>query len=427
MGGLDMDKILIQQNPHWNDHIYDNLISRKILADLKKQLELSEILILQGIRRSGKSTLFQLLINELVKRVHAKSILYVNLDDPFFSDIRTDPKSFYTVVETAEKIVGCKVQYLFLDEVQNVEGWEQFVKSTYDSNIFKKIFITGSNSSLLSSQYATLLTGRYIKQHIYPLSFHEILINLGITDKVKLLDQKSQVLRVVDSIMQYGSFPKVYLTNDVDLKRSQLISYYETIIYKDCIDNNGIRDTKTFKDLCHYMISHAGSAYSYKSLSKFLGCSDVTIKEFINIIQGCYILQELTEYSLSLQKQIKGKKKSYIIDNGFIHAIAFKFFDAKGQLFENLVYSELNKVFGQEVYFYNVNNECDFIINDNNELTAIQVCYTITAENRTRELNGLKSVMNEFNCNKAYIITYDQEETISDKIEFVPFWKFFFK
>jgi len=284
-----VDEIIALQNPHWNQASYNNLMERDIFQTLVAQLELSEILVLQGIRRCGKSTLFQLLINELMSTVDPKKILYVNLDDPFFTQIHLEPKSFYKITQTAEKLTDQKVEYLFLDEVQNIDGWEKFVKSTYDSKQFKKIFITGSNSSLLSSDYATLLTGRYIKEQIYPLTFNEIMANTGVTDKIQLVAEKPRALKITDDILQYGSFPKIYKTKNVELKRKLLISYYETIIFKDCIDNNQIRESKKFKELSHYMISHSGSTYSYKSLSKAMESSDMTIKDFIHI-EGYHLL-----------------------------------------------------------------------------------------------------------------------------------------
>lgn len=175
-----MEQVLQLQNPHWEKGLYDDLMYRDVFAELKSQLSMSEIMVLQGIRRCGKSTLFKLLINELMQTTEPKRILYVNLDDPYFTDLYQDPKNFYKIKQAAEKLVGSEFEYLFLDEVQNIIMWEKFVKSMYDSNIYKKIFVTGSNSSLLSGRYATLLTGRYIKHHIYPLSYNEILTSKNI-------------------------------------------------------------------------------------------------------------------------------------------------------------------------------------------------------------------------------------------------------
>ena len=142
-----MEKVILTQNKHWKSS-YSNLYSREILTTLISYLVTKQIQVLQGIRRSGKSTLFKLIINHLRNTVDPKEILYVNLDDPFFIPYAHEPTKLYEIVQTAEKITQTKVKYLFFDEVQAIEGWEHFIKSVYDSEEFSKIFITGSNSTL---------------------------------------------------------------------------------------------------------------------------------------------------------------------------------------------------------------------------------------------------------------------------------------
>lgn len=164
-----MEKILIDQNRHWTGNRYDNLMERACLNELYRLLSLKEIMVLLGVRRCGKTTIFRLLINYLMQHNDPTSIFYVNLDDPYFDAASVDAKYLYKIVENAERFSGTKIAYLFLDEIQNIPGWEKFIKSVYDSEKFKKIFITGSNSSLLQGQYATLLSGRYVNMMIHPL------------------------------------------------------------------------------------------------------------------------------------------------------------------------------------------------------------------------------------------------------------------
>ena len=142
-----MQKVLLTQNIHW-ERAYKGLYRRDVFDKLESFLETKQIQVIQGIRRSGKSTLFKLLINHLMQTNEPKSILYINLDDPFFTPYRKDARKFYEIVLMAEKLTQTKVDYLFLDEVQNMQGWESYVKSVYDSELFKKIFVTSSNSTL---------------------------------------------------------------------------------------------------------------------------------------------------------------------------------------------------------------------------------------------------------------------------------------
>lgn len=147
-----MDKILLAQNKHWRGEPYEGLINRRALSSLLKKLHLKEIQVLLGVRRSGKSSIFKLLINHLAQNVDPGKILYLNLDDPYYAEVWKDPKTLYSILETAEKLTAAKIEYIFLDEIQNVRDWEKFIKSVYDSERFAKIFITGSNSSLLKGR-----------------------------------------------------------------------------------------------------------------------------------------------------------------------------------------------------------------------------------------------------------------------------------
>ena len=144
-----MEKVIFSQNKHWKSR-YTNLYSREVLDLLINNLKTKHIQVLQGIRRSGKSTLFKLLINHLSESVKPKEILYINLDDPFFIPYAHEPTKLYEIVQMAEKITQVKVKYLFFDEIQAIEGWEHYIKSIYDGEQFTKIFITGSNSTLLN-------------------------------------------------------------------------------------------------------------------------------------------------------------------------------------------------------------------------------------------------------------------------------------
>ena len=165
--------------------------------------------------------------------------------------------------------------------------------------------------------------------------------------------------------------------------------------------------------------------YSYNSLSKVVGSNENTISTFIKILENAYFLKELNQFSYSLKTQNKARKKIYCIDNGFLTTVSFRFFDKKGALFENLVFSELYKYYPEEIYYYNDTHECDFIIHNEKTQCAIQVCYEINNGCRDRELKGLKAAMKTFNLPKGLIITYDQEEMITDNIQIIPFWKIF--
>lgn len=418
-----MEKALLMQNRHWRGESYAGLFARDLVPVLLEKMQLKEIQVLLGIRRSGKSTIFRLLINHLMTRVDPHSLFYINLDDPFFSEVCRDARELYRLVETAEKLTGHQVSHLFLDEVQNVREWQKFVKSVYDSETFTKIFVTGSNSALLQGDYATLLSGRYVTDHTYPLSFKEILANQGITDRFALVDNRPLVLNLFEAMLRFGAFPEILKVADPDLKREVLVSYYETIVLKDCIANSTIRETRIFKDLTHYLLSNVSGPYSYNSLARAVESNENTVREFLNVLEGSFLVSEMKNYSYSLKQQSKARKKCYCIDNGIINAVSFSSSENRGTLLENLVYAELLKMGHQEVYFYNEQKECDFIVKNGTELIAVQVCFELNDRNRGREITGLRAAMAKYGIRQGVVITADREEEAAEGCVVLPFWK----
>ena len=418
-----MEKVVLSQNRHWNKP-YEDLYERDVFADLVKKLDVKHIQVLQGIRRSGKSTLFKLLINHLSLEIDPQEILYVNLDDPFFIPYSDDATKLHDVIQTAQKLTQKKITYLFLDEVQAINGWERYVKSVYDNEAFKKIFITGSNSSLLNGDLATLLTGRYLSTKVYPLSLKEILKINDITNYMQLIEHSPMVLNIVDNMMKYGSFVEIY-ESDMEFKREILSSYYDTILLKDCVSNNAIRDVKSFKELSFYLLSNATSPYSYNSLAKAIDINDKSVKEYMSYLEDSYLVDELKHYAYSLKEQNHSKKKIYANDNGFL-SLSYSFSENSGKMLENLVYTELIKAH-YEVYFYNKNFECDFIAIKDDKRIAIQVCYELHEQNKKREIAGLNKL--PFDVDSKYIITYNQSDILQsdtlDDIKIVKFWEYF--
>ena len=169
-----MEKTLIRQNAQWNGKMFDHLCPRDIMDNLLKKKTMRHVQILTGVRRCGKSTVFKLLINDLLQSgVSGKSILVLNLDDPQFIPFWDDSSKLFGVIENAERLTGEKVKFLFLDEVQHLCDWEIFIKSAYDTEIFEKIYITGSNSQLLQNRFSALLSGRYFENEVRPFSVRE--------------------------------------------------------------------------------------------------------------------------------------------------------------------------------------------------------------------------------------------------------------
>lgn len=420
-----MERAILEQNPHWKGENYKNLYKRSFFDRLKDNLQVKHIQILTGIRRSGKSTIFRMLVNELMKTENPKSILMLNMDDPLYFEVWEKPGSFYKMIELAEKLTGEKIKYLFIDEAQAVKGWETFVKSAYDSEIFQKIFVTGSNSSFLNNEYSTLLSGRYLDEKVFPYSFPEILAQNGIHNYLDAVGETPKVLRLLDECLEWGCFPEIVPLRDERLKSNLLKSYFDSIIMKDCISRYQIGEVATFKKLLLYGISNAGSVHSYKSLGIAAGTNENTAKKYINILNDSHIIQDVSNFAFSLKENVRNSHKIYVADNGITNSVSYRFWDNKAKLFENFVFNELQKQRNEEITFANSETECDFVIKNKFDYQAVQVCYELMPGNHAREVRGFERIEKEVKLSKKTIITYNQSAEIDD-IEVIPVWKWVF-
>lgn len=391
----------------------DSGITREI--DFDKQLKTKQITVISGIRRSGKSTL----LAQFSKKY--SEYYYLNFDDERLIDFKVE--DFENLMIVWQKKYRAKV--IFLDEIQNVKNWERFVRRIFEEGY--KVFVTGSNAKLLSSELATHLTGRYFRIELYPFSFREYLNFLKIDYNKKDTKTEVKILKHFDKYLQNGGFPEYLKYNDVEfIKR-----IYENILYKDLLTRFKIRETKSFKELANYLFSNFTKETSYNSLKKILGFKNVmSVKNYIGFMEESYLLFELYKYDYSLKKQYVSNKKIYVVDNGIRNIVSFYFSEDKGRLLENAVFIELKRR-ARELYFYREKNECDFLIYNKNKITdLIQVTVAYNEGNKKRELAGIVEAAKQFGLKKGLILTHEQEEKFQSggvKIEIMPIWKWLLK
>jgi len=388
---------------------------RGVIRDINFDYLLSSPLIsvLTGIRRSGKSTLLRQIAE------YYDSFYYINFDDERLGSFEiTDFRILMLVFNKKQQ-----AKVFLLDEIQMVPGWEQFVRRLYEQEY--KVFITGSNAKLLSSELSTSLTGRYQKIELFPFSFSEFLKLKKIEYTEPTSAKQSEILKALDEYIIKGGFPEYLLSNDKEYLRL----VYNDIIYRDLIVRFGIKNIKAFKQLANYLFTNFTKETSYNSLSKFfkIGSANTT-SEYLGYLQQAYLMFECFKYDYSLKKQIVYNKKIYVIDTGLRSAIALDFSKNRGQNIENIVFVELKRR-QKEVFFYKTkeNYEVDFVLQEN-PVKLIQTSYTMfekqTAE---REKRALISAMKELGLTKSKIITYNEEMTIDEDdkvIEVIPLWKF---
>lgn len=395
----------------------EKFVERTILKEIKQYLNLPHVIIISGLRRSGKSTL----LKEIKHRYYEdENIYYFNFEDERLVNFTLE--DFNLLFETFMEIVG-KSNIFFFDEIQVVNGWEAFVRRMNDKGY--KFFITGSNSSMLSREMGTKLTGRSIAIELYPFSFKECLsyANVDTNKTMFLTEERALIKKEFNEYIDNGGMPEYRIyKNDKTLK-----DLYENILYRDVIVRYNLSDEKSLKELTHFLFSNYGKEISYNTLKSMLNLGSVnTVKHYTSHLENSYLIFTIPKYDESLKKQIYSKKKVYVIDMGLINLISFKFSKNSGRILENIVFLELKRK-NKEIFYHKEKSECDFIIKDKLEIVqAIQVTQNLDDGNKSREIAGLLDACNKYKLKEGMILTYDQEEDIivdDKKIVVKPVWK----
>ena len=410
-------KSVLDWNPWYGGEFPLELLGYDRDYNLSQYLEFREIKIIEGARRVGKSTL----VYQVIKKVYEKSkkILYLNFDDEVLRQYSLS-EVYYKFLEKSD------VDYLFVDEVQNCKEWVSFVRKIYDLKEVKQIWITGSNSSLIKKEYATLLTGRNITLKINSLSFKEYLNFKNVEFNFNLLSSKKivEIKKNFKNYIKFGSFPEVALrkVNQKEL----LINYYEDFLYKDIVSRYNV-NSKKLKELGLFLSSNLGSLISYRNLAKTLNLNYNTVVDYLSYFKEVYLFDEIYKYDYSLKKQISSDKKIYSIDTGISNAISFNFSQNLGRNYENLVFNELKRR-KNDIYLNRDVLECDFVVKEGlNIVKAIQVTVSLEdLKTKKREIDGLLVALKKYDLDEGLILTHDEENEIfynGKKIIIKPIWK----
>ncbi|TSA11174.1 MAG: ATP-binding protein [Deltaproteobacteria bacterium] len=405
------------------------LIRREVQDDIARYLEHKEIILITGVRRGGKSSLMKLICDDIISgfNVPSSNILYLNFEDERFVDFSVkDFEPLYEIFIEVENPKGRK--YFFLDEVQNIRGWEKWVNRLYEFEDIK-IFVTGSNAALLSSEISTALTGRNRQVVNWPFSFREFLALRGYVPEEKsfyIRERRVEVRRLFREYFELGGFPEVLKINDTTL----LEQYFKDIIYRDVIARYSIRNIKEIKELTLFLASNIGTIQSYKNLKELIGVKSLnTVKNYLEALSDVFLFFCIDFFAYSIKRQIYNPSKVYCVDAGLSSSISFKFSKNLGHLYENLVYIELKRR-NKEVYYWKSKKgrEIDFVIKRGPKIEeAIQVSISLVDKMvKEREIRALMEAKEELNPPNLVILTEDEEgqETIGDvEINIFPLWK----
>ncbi|OGT66447.1 MAG: ATP-binding protein [Gammaproteobacteria bacterium RIFCSPHIGHO2_12_FULL_45_9] len=396
-------------------------ITRTVEGRLSHFADTPSILVLKGMRRSGKSALLH-----HVRSLQPESDYYFNFEDERLAQFTTE--DFQRLQETFITLFGLQRTYYF-DEIQNIPDWEIFVRRLYTAG--NKIYITGSNAHLFSAELGTRLTGRYISLEIYPFSFLEFLN--GQAPELSALKrwsttQQGQIQNFFHHYCQYGGIPEYVKYRHTEY----LQTLYESILYRDIIARHHIVNPVTIRALIFYLASNCSKETSYSALKKALGSgSATTISDYCHYLEEPYLCFFVNRYSESVKAQMQSPKKVYFIDHALAKIIGFHFSDDTGRLLENLVFIELKRR-EFEIYYYKENKECDFIARKPaHDTLAIQVCKNLhEPKTRQREYDGLLEALHRLTLSTGYILTEEEEERVtleydgqSYTIQILPLWK----
>ena len=419
----------------------DKLILKQILQNSREEIEQYKIIhrdiqtdgfncyIFVGVRRAGKSFLLYEKIQQMLSEGHTwDEILYLNFEDERLGSL--DVNDMDSILECHMEMGGVAKPALFLDEIQNIDGWEKFARRVADSKYM--VWITGSNAKMLSKEMMSTLGGRYLPIEIYPFSFAEYLRWAGIPyDEKSLLGTSARVnlKKAYEEYFKWGGLPE---SLGLSVKRNYISSVYQKIYLGDICTRNKISNPNLLRLLIKKIAEGVKQPVSYTRLAQVLSSvggkiSVPTTSSYICYSEDAWLLLRLHNISSSFSEK-ETNCKYYFVDNGILSILLV---DPATTLMENLVALQLFRIYGHDqdnerVYFYSSNVEVDFYVPED-EL-AIQVSYSISRDIDTweREVGALQKLPKALACKRRIILTYDEQQIIEDeygKIEVIPCWK----
>ncbi|NJE10007.1 ATP-binding protein [Thermococcus sp. MAR1] len=420
----DLAKVLVEWQETWTPELVERDFDVSLIPDKPKK-----VVTFAGCRRSGKTYLMFQLINELSKKAPREEIFYINFED---ERLEKRTETLTELIPTIEELYGKKDRlYLFLDEIQNIPGWDSWVRRVHDSRRDVRLFLSGSSSKLSSREIPTSLRGRALTFEVFPLSFREFLRFNGfeVPENLDFSPKKPALLNLLREYLLYGGFPEVVLTSDVRVKGLIVRDYFNTVIALDVVERYSIRNPEELRTFIRLLLNS-----EYVSLSKTAktmrsmgySISKSTLASYMRYLEECYFAFPLEVYSPKVRLRMQHPRKIYFVDTSFLTFLSVKFSENMGRLMENAVFIELLRRRKEVNYALGKNWEVDFVLPE--EETLIQVSYDISGEETfKREVNALRKASREFGFKNALLITWDVAGRVKGKgiiIDMIPLWRF---
>ena len=413
----------------WNKTQNIGILRPKYLERMRQLSDSRQILVITGARRSGKSFLMRQYAHDLASRGMPKNdILFVNFEDPRFTalDARLLDEIF-SIYREFQHPSG--KPYIFLDEVQEIAGWEKWVRMMHETDR-ARIIISGSNARLLSRELSTLLTGRHQDMTVYPLSFREYLSFAANEPHGTQALDTPELLGSFREYLLHGGFPGVVFEAAKD---QSLLSFFSDIVERDLVRRYRVRKPEKMKSMLKFYMSNISTLTTWSKAAKFLEISSDTAEKFSSYFESAYLVFFLKRFSFKVREQEKSPRKVYSIDTGLARAVGFQAGMNMGRMAENAVFLELmRRRSGDpslELFYWKdeQHRETDFILRTSGGLSALQVCWNAAQEEtREREVRSLLKCLDAVGLSEGTVITEEEEgeETMKGKtIHFVPLWR----
>jgi len=391
------------------------LIREKYLKKIRPFYDVDIIKVLIGVRRSGKSFILKQITNELVDNgIDDSHIITIDFEGLEFAHIQNE-MDLHLYIKNL--IIDDHKYYLFFDEIQKVDNFEKALAS-FKSSLNVSIFITGSNSTLLSGELATLLTGRYVSFKIMPLSFKEFLEinNVTVTDQTRL---KYELKDYFNEYMKWGGFPQITDFKDDNSKKTYLNGLYDSILLRDIIQRSQVSDVETLKNILDYLISTNTRMFSSESISAYFESinkkvSTRTIYSYLDAIINAQIFNKVQRYDIRGKRLLTRNDKYYLVDLGFTQVKNYGLKTDISAALETIVYNTLLSLDYEICVGVPKNGEIDFIAIKDNKRIYYQVTYLFTSkEVEDREFNVYKEIEDNF---EKYVLSLDEFDFSQDGI-----------
>ena len=392
------------------------------LVERPLELEVTGNYIFVGLRRAGKSYFLYQHIHRLIQAGQAsiEDILYINFEDERISSIKAEELNLF--LECYREMYDGK-PLIYLDEIQNIKGWEKFARRLADSKY--RVFITGSNAKMLSKEMHTTLGGRFIAKEIFPFSFKEYISfnHITLDRNWEYGEVRTQVVKLFQDYFYYGGFAESFTLKD---KRSWLNALYQKILLGDVISRNDIRNENAIRVIVKKLAESVMQPSSLARIKNVVDSTGTTVSrntlvDYIQLLTDAYLVFGISNFSDKLSDKETFKKR-YFFDNGLLNNFLF---DPETKLLENIVALNLKQKYEEDLFFYHKNVEVDFFIPKNHR--AVQVSYSLADDTtKQREVKALLKLSEIYALDKLEIITWDEEYTIQENrvtIQVVPIWK----